>query len=241
MFLEIYLYFTYIVSKKETRQIGWNRVNILNCANTGEHWHRSFPILLATKSSSPPPPECLDQTPRGGHRKPREAAQCQRLHYPSSEDHWSLFSWKEKPGCRGACSGHWTSSARQTSGQTRPPSWQWCLLNAQNIFHLQVCLVNALVLYDQAGDVERPDKKLDFFNFRVSGFYLATAPMAKSSAQIQLFTPTKIYLYLTSCENNLTKPLLLTIWSVPSVLRRWSRPPCSWSPLALPGDIGLWR
>ena len=40
-------------------------------------------------------------------------------------------------------------------------------------------------------------KKLNFLNYRVSGLYLATAPMAKWSAQIQLFTPTKIYLYLT--------------------------------------------
>ena len=60
-----------------------------------------------------------------------------------------------------------------------------------------MCLVNALVLDDQAGDVERPGKKLNFLNYRVSGVYLATAPMAKWSAQIQLFTPTKIYLYLT--------------------------------------------
>ena len=158
----------YVVLKKETRQIEWNLVNILNCANTGEHWHCSFPILPATKSSSPPPRpprQRQDQTPRGRHGKPREAAQCQRLHSPSSEDHWSLFfrgkrnlGAEERVVAIGPLQHH-----KPLVRLAHLVGSEWSFLTAMNISHLQVLyLVNALVLDDQAGDLERPAKKIKF-------------------------------------------------------------------------------
>ena len=146
--------------------------------------------------ASPPPPR-QPQTPSAGRGRPHKAPPCQRLRSPKVmiirvwllkedhlgaeevvvgaiplEHHKSLFGLAHLVGSRGFLSKYRDYLVTFKYSQSPPSSWQ-----------IKQVMSSALV---KCRNTQIPQV------VRSSRSHLATAPMAKWSAQMQLFTPTLV-------------------------------------------------